>query len=164
MKHHPEDPLLINNLAFTLAHEEAHIAEATQWLPQLASMADKRNDVLDTMSYVLLRAKRSKDAYELASQLVHRASPGSRYWVRGTRYMAEATWQEGNHPRAMRMLTDLIEGQKSMTEEDMREITQLLARISDEHAGPEPIRRSPVIPAPPPLNIPELPTAPKVEP
>ncbi len=164
LKHHPEDPLLINNLAFTLAHEEAHIAEATQWLPQLASMADKRNDVLDTMSYVLLRAKRSKDAYELASQLVHRASPGSRYWVRGTRYMAEATWQEGNHPRAMRMLTDLIEGQKSMTEEDMREITQLLARISDEHAGPEPIRRSPVIPAPPPLNIPELPTAPKVEP
>jgi predicted Zn-dependent protease len=155
LAHHPNDPVLVNNLAFTLSHDKDHISEATALLPILSPLADERDEVLDTMAYILLRANRGKAAYELAAQLTSRTPAGSRYWVRGNRYMAEAAWQQGDRERATRMLTNLIEGQKSMTEEDMHETTQLLARISEKEPDPDLKPPPETIPLPPPLILPD---------
>jgi hypothetical protein len=124
-------------------------------LPILSPLADERDEVLDTMAYILLRANRGKAAYELAAQLTSRTPAGSRYWVRGNRYMAEAAWQQGDRERATRMLTNLIEGQKSMTEEDMHETTQLLSRISEKEPDPDLKPPPETIPLPPPLILPD---------
>ncbi len=126
---HPEDPVMINNLAYILAENPDTAPQAAQWIATLIPMADENPEIRDTLAFVLLRNNDLEAARELLSRNLREAPPDSRIWFRSQMHLAELLWRQGRTQVAASMLEQLLHGARNIADEDLLAANRLLVHI-----------------------------------
>jgi len=127
---HPGNPVLINNLAYTLVHDEKHLAEAISLIPALEAAAESDPRIRDTLSIVHLRAGDLERARASIIRTLRDASPGSPLWFRCQTHLAEIAWRQGHDQSATSMLEQLLRNTRNIPDDDILAANTLFSRIT----------------------------------
>jgi len=126
---YPQDPVMINNLAYTLAENADTAAEAMDWIMPMMSLAGNSAEIRDTLAFMLLRNNDLETARQLLTRNLHEVAPDSRIWFRSQMHLAEIAWRQDRTGIAISMLEQLLRGARNISDEDVLAANRLLLRI-----------------------------------
>jgi len=132
LKHSPNNPALLNNLAFTLSYDTKRLTEAAALIPDLQRLANDDPRIQDTLAVVYLSTGKLDDARNVVRTILQTADPGSPLWFRGNMHLAEISWKLGNAKEARTLLEGLLKSSRNIPDEDILTANALLAQVMGE--------------------------------
>ncbi len=129
---HKDHPVLINNLAFTLAQKPKTSEQIRNLLPVLEKSAQEDPRIRDTLALVYIRTGQLEQAGKVITQNLQEATPGNPVWFRSQMRLAEITWRQGYDQSAILLLTQLMQSSRNIPDEDLMEANALFSRITSE--------------------------------
>jgi len=132
LKHHPNNQILINNLAFTLTYVPKHRDELIAMIPKIKHMAQTNPQIKDTLAIIYLRTKDLDSAQKTITEILTNTQQGSSIWFRAKTHLAEIAWKRGQKRDASAILRDLFKNLKHISDENIMEANKLLSEITEE--------------------------------
>jgi tetratricopeptide (TPR) repeat protein len=123
---YPGDTALLNNLAYTLAQDPSTVGEAQKLIPQLAVLAEKEPQIIDTIASVWLRGGKAKEAEPWVQQLERFAKDQPRWRARACLHRAGIAVLRGDPAEAQRLCRILLADTRKVTNEDVVTANQIL--------------------------------------
>ncbi|MGH9672491.1 MAG: tetratricopeptide repeat protein [Bryobacteraceae bacterium] len=118
----PDNPIALNNLAYTLAETGGDLELALKYAVRARQKYPQDGDIADTLGWIYIRKNLSENAIHIFQDLV-RQNPAHVTW----RYhLAMALFQKGDKPNARRELEAALKNKPTRDEEGR--IRELLAK------------------------------------
>lgn len=128
---HPDDPAIMNNLAYTLLDQPDGAPEALTLVKQLTQYAATEPEAQDTTAWVYFRNGKKEEALALATEIGAKATRGSPLWFRANLLMTEVAVQEGRLTDAQDLLKELFKKSSDISNEDILSATRLLVTVQE---------------------------------
>ena len=141
LKHHPNNQVLLNNLAFTLSYSPKHRNALTSMIPMLKGMAHANPQIKDTLAVVYLKTGDLNSAQKTLAEIITHAEPGSPIWFRSKMHLAEIAIKQERKRDAMAILKGLLKNLKEIPNEDIMAANALLTQITEGPAGEHQIQK-----------------------
>jgi len=122
LEKYPDDPEMLNNMAYLLAGVTGKPEEAVAYAEKAVKLSPNRADVLDTLGYVYIRVKRFKDAEDVLRRAVPLAD-NERSGLHIAMHMAEAVAGQGRKEdakRAIQTAQEILGGMGDKADPDSR--------------------------------------------
>jgi predicted Zn-dependent protease len=126
---HPDDIVLLNNLAYVLAMTPDTIADAKALQAKLEPYLAGNPEIRDTWAFVLLRNGELDAARRYLAENIRELPPDSATWFRSQVNLAEVIWLQGQGEVALSMLEQLMRGARNIPDGDVLLANRLLVRI-----------------------------------
>ncbi|MCX7590606.1 MAG: archaeosortase/exosortase family protein [Kiritimatiellae bacterium] len=136
--HHPNHPILLNNLAYTLSFLPDGPAEAIAILPRLLQNGPESVEILDTAATVFLRAGELKRAEDITYRILGQTEEGSLPWFRGHLRLAEIALAQGRTADASAKVRMLLARTRAIPDEDIVTLNRLREQLDRTHATSRP--------------------------
>ena len=131
LKQHPNNLVILNNLAFTMASSPKHAEKALKLLPALIESKDSNPSIYDTIAVVYLNAGELDKARKITAEILNKTTAGSPGWFRAKTHLAQIAWKQGDKQSAIRILNNLLKNPKQIPDEDILNANTLLANINN---------------------------------
>jgi Flp pilus assembly protein TadD len=124
LRHEPDNPVILNNLAFILAQDGAELDQALTLAQRAKQHMPASHEITDTLGWIYLKKNLNSDALQIFRALVQQQpnNPTFRY------HLALALAQDGDRPSARKELQKALDTKPAPDESD--KIKQLMAKIS----------------------------------
>ena len=123
---YPGDPVMLNNLIYTLAASPTRSREALEHLPRLATIAMGNPDFMDTVAFVYIRTGRYREATIAVNDILKIVEKGKPHWFRARIYSAEIALRQDNPARARALIDDALEQSRGIGDADILHANRLL--------------------------------------
>ncbi len=123
LKMQPDNPVALNNIAYSKADEGVDLDRALQLAERARTKSPTDPDVLDTIGLIFVKKNSTDEGLRLLKELVARAPSNPLYHL----HFAMALYQKGNKPEAKKELQTASRSNPS--ERDQQKIRELLAKI-----------------------------------
>ncbi len=131
LKRYPEDIVMLNNLAYTLADAPGHAAEALDILPFLLNRTARSPWLIDTVSLVYIRNDRLKEAEQALGWIAPPPLPGTPEAFRYRLREAEIAFRRDELQQTVSILRTILRGSRGIADEDILNANRLLSRADE---------------------------------
>ncbi len=131
LKRYPNDVIMLNNLAYTLADTPDRTAEALDILPSLLPRTTGSPWLIDTVALVYLRNDRLKEAEQALGWIMKEPPPGSPEAFRYRLRQAEIALRRDELQKTAAILRSILRGSKGIADEDILNANRMLSRADE---------------------------------
>ena len=150
LKRQPGNPIMMNNLAYTLGSADATLPEAVQLIEEVLRLNPGNPRYLDTAAVLYLRAGDISRAAECVSAVAAAVDDTSHLWFRTQMLQARILHQRGQTEKAVTMLQGALKHAARASDDDILEGNRLLntwqpQSLDLEEPPARPPRQAPII-------------------
>jgi len=131
LKYYPNDTVMLNNFAYTLADTPGHAAEALEFLPQLLTRAAREPWLVDTIALIYIRNDRLREAEQALGWLTIERQPNTPDWFRYRLKLAEIAFRRDQLEETRTIVREILRGSKGIPDEEILNANRLLSKADE---------------------------------
>jgi hypothetical protein len=143
LEREPDNVVLLNNLAYTLASDPSRVAEALPFVPRLLAVETYRTQAMDTAVFVLIKANEMERAEPILDELERMAEERGPLWFRTHMRRAEIALRRGRPRAAVDTLALALKSSRGVPDEDVSYANRLLVEAREQSQPPREAEASP---------------------
>ncbi|MBT3294743.1 MAG: archaeosortase/exosortase family protein [Verrucomicrobia bacterium] len=131
LERYPNDPAMLNNLAYTLANTPSRVAEALELIPLLLPRTSSAPWLIDTIALVYLRNDKLKEAEQALGWAATPPPEGSVEWFRHQLRKAEIAFRRDELQKTISLIRTILTGSKRIPDEEIMTANRLLSKADE---------------------------------